>query len=46
MEIVIRGVYSGSGKAFDGDFFWHFDNGFATNIVIFGIGKSSSSDIL
>ena len=29
--------------AFDGEGFWSFDNGSARNVVIFGVGNSSSS---
>ena len=35
-------VYSGYGITFDGEGLWNFDNDFAKNIVIFGVGNSSS----
>ena len=35
-------VCSGYGITFDGEGLWNFDNDFAKNIVIFGVGKSSS----
>ena len=38
-------VYSGYGIAFDGKGFWSFGNGYARNVVIFGVDTSSSSHI-
>ena len=38
-------VYSGYGIAFDGKAFWSFGNGYARNVVIFGVDTSSSSHI-
>ena len=34
--------YSSYGIAFDGNGEWSFDNGYARNIVIFGVNNSSS----
>ena len=36
-------VYSGYGIAFDGKCSWSFGNGFAKNVVVFGVDNSSSS---
>ena len=36
-------VYSGYGIMFDSAGLWNFDNDFARNVIIFGVGNSSSS---
>ena len=36
-------MYSWYGIAFDGGSLWSFDNGTATNVIIFGVDSSSSS---
>ena len=40
-----KNVYSDSGIAFDGARSWSFGDGFARNVVIFGVNNSSSSHI-
>ena len=36
-------VYSGYGMAFGGEGEWSFGNDYARNVIIFGVGNSSSS---
>ena len=36
-------VYSGYGITFESASSWSFDNGFARNVIIFGVDNSSSS---
>ena len=36
-------MYTGYGIVFDGGGLWSFSNEFARNVVIFGVGNSSSS---
>ena len=36
-------MYSGYGVAFDGKSSWSFNDDFARNVIIFWVGKSSSS---
>ena len=43
---VINYIYSGYGIGFDGVGTWSFDNYFAGNVVIFGVGNHSSSHII
>ena len=37
-------VYCGYGIGFDGKGEWSFDNGYAGNVIIFGVDNSSSSN--
>ena len=36
-------IYNGYGIAFDGNGTWSFGNGYARNVVIFGVDNNSSS---
>ena len=40
-----RQMYNGQGIAFVGKGYWNFDNDNARNIIVFGVGNSSSSHI-
>ena len=43
--MIKKHVYSGYGIAFDSAGSWSFGNGFARNVVIFGVDNSSSSHV-
>ena len=42
MQTEVNLTYNGRGIAYDGEGSWSFGNGFARNIIIFGVDNSSS----
>ena len=42
MQTEVNFTYNGRGIAYDGEGSWTFGNGFARNVVIFGVDNSSS----